>query len=190
MIEIAVFAMAGLGVYTLLRYASKTAGDQVVDAPPAMARPLPTLGIAGQETSPLIHALAYAVLPLAMIIGIIHMMYGHDQPGDGFTAGVIISLAVGFWYVVFGYEGTKARLTWLKPRQFIGAGLLLALITGAIAALMTGSMLGSVNFGELIGLPLPEGFYFSTAFLFEVAICLTVLGSATYMIDTLGHPGD
>ena len=55
---------------------------------------------------------------------------------------------------------------------------------------MTGSLLGSVNFGALIGLPLPQGFNFSTSFLFEVAICLTVLGSATYMIDTLGHPGD
>ena len=37
---------------------------------------------------------AYVALPTSMILAATHMMYGHDQPGDGFTAGVIISLAV------------------------------------------------------------------------------------------------
>jgi len=27
------------------------------------------------------------------------------------------------------------------------------------------------------------------SFLFEVAICLAVVGSASYILDTLGHPG-
>lgn len=189
LIEITVFALAGLGVYTLLRYASRTAGDQVAQAPPAMARFLPTLGITGQPTSPFVHALAYAVLPLAMLIAVTHMMYGHDQPGDGFTAGVIISLAVAFWYVVYGYEDTKQRLFWLKPLQLIGAGLLLALATGLTAALISGYLLAPVDFGKILGLPLPSGFNLSTSFLFEVAICLAVLGSAALMLDTLGHPG-
>jgi len=35
---------------------------------------------------------------------------------------------------------------------------------------------------------LPKGFYLSTSFMFEVAICLAVLGAATFIIDTLGHP--
>ena len=190
LLEITVFAMAGLGVYTLLRYASRTAGDQVAKAPPALARILPTAGIGGQPTSPFVHALAYAVLPLAMVVAVTHMMYGHDQPGDGFTAGVIISLAVAFWYVIFGYESTKQRLSWLRPNRLIGIGLLLALGTGSVAALMTGNVLAPVDFGKLLGLPLPAGFYLSTAFLFEVSICLAVLGSASLMLDTLGHPGE
>ena len=136
------------------------------------------------------HALAYAVLPLAMVIAVTHMMYGHNQPGDGFTAGVIISLAVAFWYVVFGYDATKQRLIWLRPNRLIGIGLLLAIGTGTVAALMTGSLLAPVDFGELIGLPLPAGFNLSTSFLFEVSICLAVLGSASLMLDTLGHPGE
>jgi multisubunit Na+/H+ antiporter MnhB subunit len=190
LLEITVFAMAGLGIYTLLRYASKTAGDQVAMAPPALARILPTEGIGGLPTSPFVHALAYAVLPLAMVIAVIHMMYGHDQPGDGFTAGVIISLAVAFWYVVFGYDATKRRLGWLRPNRLIGAGLLLAIGVGTVAALMTGNVLSPVDFGKLLGLPLPAGFNLSTSFLFEVSICLAVLGSASLMLDTLGHPGE
>ena len=117
-------------------------------------------------------------------------MYGHDQPGDGFTAGVIISLALGFWYVVFGYHEVRRRLFWLRPAPLIGGGLLLAIASAVSAALVSGAFLGHVDFGQQLGLPLPQGFNLSTSFLFEVAICLAVLGSASYLLDTLGHPGE
>ncbi len=54
---------------------------------------------------------------------------------------------------------------------------------------MTGDFLANVDFGELVGLPLPKGFHISSSFLFEVSICLSVLGSVALMLNTLGHPG-
>lgn len=189
LIEITVFSLSGLGVYTLLRYASRKASDPVEMARPVAVQ-LRTLGIGGPETSPFVHALAYVSLPLSMVIAVVHVMYGHDQPGDGFTAGVIVSLAVGFWYVVFGYYGVRRRLTWLQPAPLIGTGLLLVIVSAVTAALVSGSFLGHVDFGQWLGLPLPEGFHLSTSFLFEMAICLAVLGSASYLLDTLGHPGE
>ena len=190
LIEIVVFSLAGLGVYTLLRYAAIKSGQKAERISPPITSHLPTLGIGGRETSPFVHALAYVSLPLSMVIAVVHMMYGHDQPGDGFTAGVTVSLALGFWYVVFGYHEVRRRLTWLRPAPLIGGGVLLVVISGVAAALLTGSFLGHVDFGGRLGLPLPQGFDLSTSFLFEVAICLTVLGSASYLLDTLGHPGE
>ena len=111
-----------------------------------------------------------------MLIAVTHMMYGHNQPGDGFTAGVIISLGVAFWYVVFGYENTKRRLTWLKPTPLIGAGLLLVIASSTAAAFVNGSFFSPVDFGAMLSLPLPAGFSLSSSFLFELAICLAVLG--------------
>ncbi len=35
---------------------------------------------------------------------------------------------------------------------------------------------------------MPKGFHISTSFLLEMAICLTVLGSVAYMLNTLGRP--
>ena len=140
--------------------------------------------------SSFIRTSTFVMLPLAMVLAATHMMYGHDQPGDGFTAGVIVSLSVGLWYVVYGYEEARQRLYWLKPSLLIGAGILLAIITGTVAAIMNGSFLTNVDFGELGGLPLPRGFHISTSFLFEVAICLSVLGSVAHMLSTLGHPDD
>jgi multicomponent K+:H+ antiporter subunit A len=191
LIEIAVFAVAGLAIYTLLRYASYKAGDR--DAPqPIRDQWMRFLrGIASPRTSPFVQGLARLLLPLTLVLAAIHVLYGHDQPGDGFTAGVIVSLGVASWYVSFGYEETKRRLPWLNPAGFIGAGLLLTLGSAVSAAVINGSFFSPVDFGKRLGIAfLPAGVYFSTATLFELAICLTVAGSAVLMLDTLGHPKD
>jgi multicomponent K+:H+ antiporter subunit A len=198
LIEITVFSIAGVGVFSLLRLAMKKretaslpAEGEVVSNT-AGHRPLPLLpslaGIDGVRTSPFIRALAYVALPLAFVLAAVQMIYGHDQPGDGFTAGVTLSLGVGFWYVVFGYERTKQRLSLFRPGPLIGTGILLALAGSAAPLFLGGGFFSPFDFGAALGLPLPKGFYLSTSFIFEVAICLAVLGAATFIIDTLGHP--
>ena len=188
LIEITVFSMAGLGIYTLLLYASRWAGDQVSDDEMPTTNILDTTGIGGPITSPFIHALAYVSLPFSLVIAVIHILYGHDQPGDGFTAGVIVGLAIAFWYVVFGYAGVKERLNWLKPTIFISSGILLALFSGIISAFVKGNFLSNVDFGTLLNIPLPAGINLSTSLLYEIAIFLSVLGSITYILSALGHP--
>jgi multisubunit Na+/H+ antiporter MnhB subunit len=103
---------------------------------------------------------------------------------------VIVSLAIGFWYVIFGFEGVKRRLSWLRPHRLIGAGLLLALATATSAYFISGTFFGQVDFGALLGIRLPSGVNFSTSLMFEFSIGLAVLGSASLIIDTLGHPQD
>ena len=124
-----------------------------------------------------------------MMLAATHIMYGHDQPGDGFTAGVIISLAIALWYVVYGYEETQRRLPWIRPSLFVGVGILLAILTGIAAAFLTGSFLGNYDFTAGWTF-MPQGFHISTSFLLEVSICLAVLGGATHMLNALGHPGE
>jgi multicomponent K+:H+ antiporter subunit A len=197
LIEVAVFSMACIGAYTLIQYASRTAGDKV-DSPAVEYKsklPLSLIvgikGIGGLNTSALLHALAYVSLPLAMLMAAMHIMFGHDQPGDGFTAGVIISLALGFWYVVFGYTYTKERLGhWPSPTKLIGAGLALIILAAISAYFLEGSFLGHVDYDKLVGIDhlMPGNFHLSTSFLFEVAIALAVLGGATAVIDSLGRP--
>ncbi|GIV83160.1 MAG: monovalent cation/H+ antiporter subunit A [Candidatus Roseilinea sp.] len=198
LIEITVFSMAGVGVFSLLRYAMKrretaglpTEGEIEPDLVALLQRPLPPTitGIDGARTSPFIHALAYIVLPLAFMLAVVQMVYGHDQPGDGFTAGVTLSLGVGFWYVVFGYDETRSRLRFLRPGLLIGAGILTVMAGSIAPVFLGGGFFSPFDFGAALGLPLPKGFYISTSFLFEVAICLVVLGAAIFIIDTLGHP--
>jgi len=191
LIEICVFGVAGLGIYTLLRYAARKFGDRgsQVDELPVPIASL-TLGVGGQKSSSFLRVLAYVVLPVAMVIGVTDIMYGHNQPGDGFTAGVIVSLAIGFWYIVFGYYETRRHLFWLKTSSFVAAGILLAIVSGILGGVMKGTFFSNVDFGHMLGLPLPEGFHLSTSLIFEAAICLSVLGSVTHMLNTFGHPGE
>ena len=191
LIEIVVFSIAGIGIYTLLAYAA----TKFKDIGSGQERPnisskisSTTLGIGGSQASPSIRVLAHVVLPLALAIGACELLYGHEQPGDGFTAGVIVSIGIGFWYVVFGFEETRQRLHWLRPSTFIGWGILLAILSAAIAAITTGSFFSNVDFGHLAGLPLPKNIHLSTSFIFECAIGLSVVGSVTLMLNSLGHP--
>ncbi len=167
-IEIAVFSAAGLGAYMLLLPAASRAGDSGSHPLGSPRRPNTrvTRGIAGSDTSPFIRLPAFFIMPIAILIAATHVIYGHQQPGDGFTAGVIIALAVALWYVVFGYEETRRRLPWLRGFQLISLGILLVFVVGAISYLMMGSFFAHVNFGQMIGLPLPSGFDFSSSFLF------------------------
>jgi multicomponent K+:H+ antiporter subunit A len=192
LIEILVFSLAGLGIYTLLHYAARTHGDhgsQIDETPYRQDPTIRTYGIGGPRTSSFIHALAYIAFPIALTVAITHILFGHDQPGDGFTAGVIFSLSIGFWYIVFGYEQTRQRLSWLKPGLLVGCGILLVIFTASTAFILSGDFLAPINFGDMLNLPLPEGIYFNSGLLFELAIFLVVTGSVTYMLNSLGHPG-
>ena len=129
-----------------LRFAAIKHADhgQAIDAQTPLApHPLQTLGIGGFRVSPYIRAMGDILLPVALVIGSIHVLYGHDQPGDGFTAGVIIGLAIGFGYVVFGFQETRRRLWWLRPNILIAIGISIAIVSGAATTIMTGSFLFS-----------------------------------------------
>jgi multicomponent K+:H+ antiporter subunit A len=188
LVEIMVFSLAGLGIYTLLHYATRAGGEHSHE-PSVRSLPEHTpLGIHDMPTSPFLHTLAYVMLPLAFLLGLTHMLYGHDQPGDGFTAGVIISLAIAEWYMLFGYSETRRRLPWLNPARLMTAGLGLALATALLGAAFGGGVFAPVDYGARLNLPLPPGLNLSNSLLFEIAIALSVMGAATMMIDNLGHP--
>jgi NADH:ubiquinone oxidoreductase subunit 5 (subunit L)/multisubunit Na+/H+ antiporter MnhA subunit/multisubunit Na+/H+ antiporter MnhB subunit len=210
-LEIAVFAMAALGVYGVLHYAVGHRPTKHVHVPTALSadpkkfwtplHPGKPLGIFGDDTSDGIHLMAYVMLPIAMIIGFSHVLFGHDGPGDGFTAGVIISLAMAIWYMVFGYEMSRARLAWFNRHGTIGVGLSLAVVNATLVGLLTGNFAGHLNYGEKIfsflGLPesllkllVVDGVAFTSSLVFEIAICLTVVGAATLILDAVGHPRD
>lgn len=190
LIEIVVFAMIGVGIYTLLRYASRYAKDRENQPQMEVGRFLLTSGIGGILPSPLIQTAARIVLPIYLMIAFTHLMYGHDQPGDGFTAGVISGLGLALWYVLFGYNRTKRYLHLPKPTTLVGAGILLAIVNSLAPLLLGRSFFERLDYGSIIGLSLPTGFSLSTSFFFESSIFLAVFGGILAILDALGHPQD
>jgi multisubunit Na+/H+ antiporter MnhB subunit len=175
LLEIVVFSLAGVGIWTLVYRASPAAGD----VPAARA-----VGTRVLDT-PFTRMLASLVLPLTLVLAATHVLYGHAQPGDGFTAGVIVGLAVAFRYAVLGSEHSRRTKPWLRPLTLAGLGLSVALTGAAIGYIARGSFFAHYDIGAAVGLPLPYDVALSTSLIFEIAIAIAVLGGASLVIDTL-----
>jgi multisubunit Na+/H+ antiporter MnhB subunit len=187
MIEITVFSMASVAVYSLLNRlplgkvqrhlrrgsaleAAET--EQQVNITPRISTPLTRFG-------------ALLVLPFSALIAVEQILYAGSVPGDGFTAGVVLGLGAVLWYVVFGYHETKRRLPWLHPRLFISVGLALT-FTNAALPFLFGREFGAITL--LKDLQLPAGLKFSSTTLFEIGICLSILGGICAIMEAVASP--
>jgi len=177
MVEIAVFAMAAMGVLTVLRLTRPKEQRQAQAEAPGDS------GITSLIATPLTRYAATLLLPVAGVIALAQLLYAGDAPGDGFTAGVIGGISVALWYQVFGY--TAGRLRRLRAERLIGAGMALAIGNALLPLLWGGNFLEHNNFGDL---PLPAGLHFSSTTVFEIAILLTVLGSVITIVNAITNP--
>lgn len=177
LIEIAVFATAALGLLALLTINRKTGGEpgDPVEVAPAKISIL----------TPMIQVVASLVFPLTLMISTVHILYGANAPGDGFTAGIVSGLGIALYYVVFGYDYVSQHFRWLRPTRFVLFGLALALVNAVIPVLSGGSFMGLVDFAP--GLDFAN-LKFNTTVVFEVAIAVTVFGGVSLIMEAIAHP--
>jgi multicomponent K+:H+ antiporter subunit A len=112
------------------------------------------------------------LLPLMMILGVYLYLRGHQLPGGGFVAGLV--LAIGF------YMQGSARI---NATIVLGAGVLLATLTGMGSWLFGWAFLTSSH-GYLTIFSL-EPFEWATAMAFDLGIFLCVFGSVMLALTTL-----
>jgi multisubunit Na+/H+ antiporter MnhB subunit len=78
--------------------------------------------------SVILEVIAPRVLAPALAIGVALIVKGYADVGDGFSAGVIVGLAVSLSYLTLGPERTERRFPLLRRAPAgVVAGLLLAL---------------------------------------------------------------
>jgi NADH:ubiquinone oxidoreductase subunit 5 (subunit L)/multisubunit Na+/H+ antiporter MnhA subunit/multisubunit Na+/H+ antiporter MnhB subunit len=195
-IEITVFGIAALGVLTLLARPKPGKVTPILGWHPSRRgsgpkdaleqdseTPEPPTLYQSRFTDPITQVAALLGLPFAFIIALAHLLYAGVAPGDGFTAGVIAGLAITLWYVVFGYEATKAQLRWLHPAQFIGAGLMLALVNALLPIAFGREFLAFTQLPISIA-----DVKFASTLVFEAAIALTVFGGISTITEAISHP--
>ena len=79
---------------------------------------------------------------MIVVVAVFLFLRGHNAPGGGFVAGLVISVGVLLQYIVSGTEWVEEHLR-LAPRALIAVGLLLALATGAGAFVVDHPLLTS-----------------------------------------------
>ena len=190
--EITVLSAVALTVYALLRRFR----------PPREALPLPfqqrtvrPLGATDlvQPRSATDAALGYMVvpaalmrllLPMAGVVAAYLFMRGHNAPGGGFVAGLVVAIAFIVQYMAAGAAWVEAHLT-LVPTRWIALGLGCAAATGA-GALALGYPFLTTHTAHVV-LPLLGEVHVPTALFFDAGIFSAVVGSTLLILIALAH---
>ncbi|MCO5102164.1 MAG: monovalent cation/H+ antiporter subunit A [Burkholderiaceae bacterium] len=190
--EIAVLGIVALVVYALLRRfrppRESIVPDQQmlgIDADPLDDVLAPEPGgdpAIGYRTVPAV--LVRLLLPVAFVVALHLFLRGHDAPGGGFVAGLVVAIAFLTQYLVLGTAWVESRVH-LRTPWWIATGLLLVVATGA----------GAIVFGHpfltthTAHVPMPWGgeAHWPSALLFDAGVFAVVVGATLLMLIALAH---
>ena len=125
---------------------------------------------------------ARVLLPVMILLSIVFLLRGHNEPGGGFIGGLVAASGYILYALAVGLDETR-RLLWLHPRTLLSIGLLIAILSG-VPAIFAGDefMKGLWTDLNVIGF---EGVKFGTPFVFDVGVFLVVIGVTLLMAFTL-----
>lgn len=166
--EVAVFGIAGLVVHALLRRARLPAEEVIPGGPAAL--PMPA-------------NLGHLLFPLALAVSVYLFLRGHNQPGGGFIAGLVLAIPLLLQYVIQGSQYVEQRLGFDYVRC-IGIGLLAAVGTGVAAMLFDYPFLTSGHADPR--LPLLGEVPLASALGFDIGVYLVVFGGAMLILSMMG----
>lgn len=190
--EITVLGIVGLTVYALLRR-FRPATESIELPHPQRRNDLdPGLDLIdpddeGHAVAPYLAVPAVLVrllLPLAGVFAFHLFMRGHNEPGGGFVAGLVVAIAFIAQYLVGGTRWVEARLR-LRPMRWIAFGLLVALATG-LGSLALGYPFLTTHTAHL-HLPVLGEVHVPSAALFDLGVFTVVVGSTFLLLSSLAH---
>ncbi|MFB2703980.1 monovalent cation/H+ antiporter subunit A [Marinobacter shengliensis] len=131
----------------------------------------------------ILQMVAHMALPIALLVSAYIFLRGHNMPGGGFIAGLVTAVALTLQYMAGGLVWAQARMR-MHFRSLIGAGLLIALLTG-VASWMFGYPFLTTTFAHLHW-PLIGEFELASALLFDLGVYTTVVGATLLILANLG----
>ncbi|MGH1414051.1 MAG: monovalent cation/H+ antiporter subunit A [Pelagimonas sp.] len=172
-----------LGIAALLIYAL----TETLLSGPVRARLLnrkPDLVRAGDMHPMMMVVLTRVIMPVVLMVGFYIFLRGHNEPGGGFIAGLVVSIAVVMQYMASGFSWTSARLRY-PYHGVIGAGVLVAGLTG-IGSWFVGKPFLTSDF-TYVRIPPFEKFELATAALFDVGVFLAVVGAVMLSLESFSR---
>ena len=164
--EIIVLGIAAITIFALLDTALRGAAARTLDS---IRHPEQSM-----DAHPLILVVATRVLlPLALTVAVFIFMRGHNEPGGGFIAGLIVAIALIMQYLASGYAWAAQRAS-IDSQAMIGGGIAIAGLTGIASLLLGWPFLTSTH--THIDLPLVGEIEIASAIAFDLGVFLTVVG--------------
>jgi multicomponent K+:H+ antiporter subunit A len=177
--EITVLGIAALVIFALT--------EAILRAGPANDRLLswvPDQSRAGDRHPMMFVVATRFLLPVALMVGVYLFLRGHNQPGGGFIAALVVAVAFLMQFMASGLGWTQARQK-IDYHAMIALGVLVASATG-IGAFWNGAAFLTSDFGYFTW-PVVGTFELATAALFDLGVFLTVLGAVLLALASLSR---
>ncbi len=114
---------------------------------------------------------------LILVFSLATLVRGHDHVGGGFVGGLIASIACSL-YVFVAEAADVRRLVRADPLRIAAAGLALAMLSGLIGFVASGSSFLTGEWSFIAGIKL------GTPLLFDCGVYLVVVGAVlTFVIE-------
>jgi multicomponent K+:H+ antiporter subunit A len=189
--EVTVLSIVGLTVYALLRRfrpARETVEPTAQQRLDVIGADLVDRDADGDNFLPpyleVPAVLVRLLLPMAALFALHLFMRGHNEPGGGFVAGLVLAIAFIAQYMVSGTRWVEARVE-LSPSRWIAVGLLIALSTG-LGSLALGYPFLTSHTAHVTW-PLVGQVHLPTAALFDLGVFAVVVGSTLLLLIAIAH---
>jgi multicomponent Na+:H+ antiporter subunit B len=134
-------------------------------------------------TSSILQTATRVLMPLLLLFAVFLLLRGHNEPGGGFVGGLVVASSFVLYAIAFGVDAGRRALL-VKPSTLLGAGLLVALLSGLPGALLGQPFMTAqwkeVSLGSTvvtIGTPL----------VFDIGVFLAVIGVVLTIVFTLAE---
>jgi multicomponent K+:H+ antiporter subunit A len=168
--EVTVLALAALIIHALM------SGF----APRNVMRP----GSEAQRHPLMLQITARLILPFAVLTSIYLFLRGHNQPGGGFIAGLVLAIALVLQYVANGQDWVAARLP-TDDRPLVAWGLLIAAASGMASWAFDAPLLTSSYDYPLW--PLVGAMPLASAAAFDFGVALVVIGATLTALGSMAR---
>jgi multicomponent Na+:H+ antiporter subunit B len=140
-----------------------------------------------QPHSLILRSTGQALLPLLILFSLFLLLRGHNEPGGGFIGGLVASSAIAL-HLFFTDVQSARRLLHVDPRDLLGWGLSLALLSG-VPALVLGQPFLTAQWLQM-QVPMFGLLKVGTPLLFDLGVYLVVIGTVLNILLSLAEAED
>jgi len=143
--------------------------------------------LAPQRRSVIFEVVTRLLFHTMIVFAVYLLVAGHNAPGGGFAAGLVVGIALTVRYLAGGrYELGEAAP--VHPGLLLGSGLFLSAGVGLIALIAGGEVLQSVIVD--IDVPMIGAIHLVTSLFFDLGVFLVVIGLVLDVLRSLGAEVD
>lgn len=128
--------------------------------------------------------IARLLLPVAVVVAVHILLRGHNEPGGGFVAGLVVAIAFLMQYIASGTQWLEARAR-LYPVRWLALGLLLVAATG-VGAIALGFPFLTTHTAHAT-LPVVGDVHLPSATFFDIGVFAVVVGAILLILTALAH---